>query len=161
MPLKSSPDVNGAALSIGEVARRAGIAASAIRYYESIGLLPAPTRESGRRRYDEAILGRLAFVDIAQQAGFTLSEVGELLEAGVAHERMAETLQGMSARKLADIQALIERAEAMRGWLEIAGSCTCSRPEECTLFPTGDERPAAAPVALNAVVIDGRGCRRA
>lgn len=148
-------------MTIGEVARRAGIASSAIRYYESIGLLPAPTRESGQRRYDEAILGRLAFVDIAQQAGFTLSEVGELLEAGVAHERMAETLQGLSARKLSEIQALIERAEAMRGWLEVAGSCTCSRPEECALFATDDERAGAQPLALNVVMVDGQGCRRA
>ena len=59
-------------LTIGEVARRTGVATSAIRYYESIGLLPEPERESGQRRYRESVIGRLAFVGVAQSAGFSL-----------------------------------------------------------------------------------------
>lgn len=163
MPLKSSPDrIDGAAqLTIGEAARRAGIATSAIRYYESIGLLPEPLRQSGQRRYDESIVGRLAFIDIAQQAGFTLRQVAELLEAGEAHARMADTLQELSARKLSEIQSLIERAETMKGWLEVAGSCTCESPEQCTLFPTDAELSRGQPVVLDVVLVDGRGCRRA
>lgn len=144
-------------LEIGEVARRAGIAASAIRYYESIGLLPAPYRESGRRRYDEGILGRLAFIDISQQAGFTLREITDLVHAGVQHERLAEALQDLAARKLDEVRELIERAETMKGWLEVAGSCTCATPEECTLFPQAgaDSRPAGLQV-----IQVGAGCRR-
>ena len=61
--------------TIGEIASRAGVAASAIRYYESIGLLPEPERESGQRRYDESVLGRLGFIGVAQAAGFKLPEI--------------------------------------------------------------------------------------
>ena len=68
-------------LTIGEVARRAGVAPSAIRYYESIGLLPEPERESGQRRYEESVIGKLAFVGVAQSAGFSLEEIKELVEA--------------------------------------------------------------------------------
>jgi DNA-binding transcriptional MerR regulator len=61
-------------MAIGEVARRAGIAPSAIRYYERASLLPKPARQSGRRRYDPDILGRLEIIRIARAAGFTIAE---------------------------------------------------------------------------------------
>jgi MerR family redox-sensitive transcriptional activator SoxR len=64
--------------SIGEVAKRAGIRASAIRYYESAGVLPAPQRVNGHRRYDSEVLDRLAVIQIAQQAGFTVAEIRTL-----------------------------------------------------------------------------------
>src|SRR5262245_24199666 len=57
-------------LTVGAVARQARLRASAIRYYESAGLLPAPIRVSGWRRYDETILGRLAVIELAKRAGF-------------------------------------------------------------------------------------------
>ena len=66
-------------LAIGEVARRAGIRPSALRYYESIGLLPVPIRVSGRRRYDERTVQLLRVVQLAQQAGFTVAEIQTLL----------------------------------------------------------------------------------
>jgi MerR family redox-sensitive transcriptional activator SoxR len=67
-------------LSIGEVARQVGIRASAIRYYEQAGLLPAPRRRSGQRRYDPDIIDRLALIEFAQQAGFTIGEIRTLFE---------------------------------------------------------------------------------
>jgi len=70
--------------TIGEVARRAGVRPSALRYYERIGVLPLPGRENGRRQYDEEVLrevlGRLAIVRVAQQAGFTIAEIRTLLD---------------------------------------------------------------------------------
>src|SRR5918992_1339605 len=68
-------------LTIGEVARRAGLQPSAIRYYEQIGLLPAPGRQSGRRRYDPAVLDRLTVIRVGQAAGLTLAEIRELVAA--------------------------------------------------------------------------------
>jgi len=65
-------------LSIGEVARQAGIRASAIRYYEQAGLLPAPRRRGGQRRYEPDVVDRLALIAFAQQAGFTISEIRTL-----------------------------------------------------------------------------------
>ena len=64
------------------MARRAGVATSSIRYYERIGLLPEPGRAGGQRRYDADVLGRLAFIGVAQSAGFKLREIKALL-AGV------------------------------------------------------------------------------
>ena len=57
-------------LTISEVAKRAGIRASAIRYYESIQLLPPPRRSAGRRRYNPDVLRRISFIQVAQAAGF-------------------------------------------------------------------------------------------
>src|SRR4051812_4829529 len=58
------------ALTIGEVARRTGLATSSIRYYERIGLLPEPSRLQGQRRYDADVVGKLGFIGVAQSAGF-------------------------------------------------------------------------------------------
>src|SRR6202023_1442376 len=62
-------------LTIGEVAQRAAIRASAIRSYESVEVFPAPSRINGRRRYDSRVLERLAVIQMAQQAGFTVAEI--------------------------------------------------------------------------------------
>ena len=81
-------------LTIGEISRRAGVAASTVRYYESIGLLPAPERERGQRRYDESVLGKLGFIGVAKEAGFTLPEIAELMGASEEAVR-ANVYQGM------------------------------------------------------------------
>jgi MerR family transcriptional regulator, redox-sensitive transcriptional activator SoxR len=126
-------------LSIGQVAAEAGIRASSIRYYESVGVLPEPERVSGRRRYSPAILRRLRFIGIAQQAGFSLSEIRELLE-GSEEDRASERLRALAQRRLPDVEALIARAEAMRGWLQAAEACECQTLDACLLF--GDTAPA-------------------
>lgn len=68
----------GPSLTIGQVAARAGLRTSHIRYYERVGVLPPPDRAGGQRRYDEQVLHRLAVVDVAQRAGFTLAEICDL-----------------------------------------------------------------------------------
>ena len=67
-----------AALTIGQVAARAGLNTSHIRYYERVGVLPKPERASGQRRYDDEVLHRLAIIGVAQRAGFTLDEIRDL-----------------------------------------------------------------------------------
>lgn len=62
-------------LTIGEVARRAGLRPSALRYYESVGILSPPQRVSGQRRYDATALQRIALIQLAQRAGFTIAEI--------------------------------------------------------------------------------------
>jgi MerR family transcriptional regulator, redox-sensitive transcriptional activator SoxR len=146
-------------LTIGEVARRSGLAVSAIRYYESLGLLPEPEREHGQRRYDDQVLGTLSFIGVAQQAGFTLREIGELMH-GIDTTTMAEPMRVLSARKLPEIEALIDRAERMKLWLQAAKDCGCRRPDECALFPEPGQPVAAGDVTLTIVEVDGRGCRR-
>lgn len=118
-------------LSIGEVARRAGVKPSAIRYYEQIGLLPPPARRSGRRRYEPGVLDRLTVIRVAQAAGLTLAETGELF-AGVPEEPpVGARWQRLARRKLVEVEALIARAERMRSMLRLALGCTCATIEEC------------------------------
>jgi MerR family transcriptional regulator, redox-sensitive transcriptional activator SoxR len=147
-------------LTIGEVAHRAGVATSAIRYYESIGLLPEPERESGQRRYNQTVLGKLAFIGVAQTAGFKLAEIAELIEGLDGNPGMAQSMRSLSARKLPEIEALIERTEAMKGWLHVASNCDCETPAECSLFPAPGEDVAASADALRLIRVDGKGCRR-
>jgi MerR family redox-sensitive transcriptional activator SoxR len=121
-------------LFIGEVARRAGIRPSAIRYYESIGLLPEPERISGRRRYPAEIVRTLSIIGAAQRAGLTLDEVRELLAASDANGAVSERLRTIAGRKLPEMDALIEGARLVRGWLEAAADCRCPTLEDCPLF---------------------------
>src|SRR5215207_11586418 len=126
-------------MRIGEVAHRAGVRVSLIRYYEEIGLLPEPARLSGQRRYDETVLRRLAVIDVAQRAGLTLDEIRELVEHG--NDPMNERLRELAARRLPEIDALIERAQRVRTWLQTAQGCECQRIDECALF---DDAPLAS-----------------
>ncbi len=119
-------------MRIGQVAERAGVRTSLLRYYEDIGLLPEPERVSGQRRYDSSVLRRLAVIDVAQRAGLSLDEIRELLEHG--EDPMSGQLQEIAARRLPEIDALIVRAQAVRAWLEQATGCTCDGVDECALF---------------------------
>lgn len=123
-----------ATLSIGEVADRAGIAVSAIRYYERNGLLPEAERVSGQRRFTEETVQRLGVIDVAKQAGFSLDEVRVLLTSIDAGAPAHEQLQALAERKLPEVDALIKRAQAMRDWLLIASDCGCETLEGCLLF---------------------------
>jgi MerR family transcriptional regulator, redox-sensitive transcriptional activator SoxR len=131
------------ALLIGELAEKAGIAPSAIRYYESIGLLPEPYRVSGQRRYGEETLERLRFIATAQQAGFTLREITELSDGF--------DVRGLAQRKMPEAKAELKLARERTKWLDAAAQCECGSPEECTLFD--------GETALQVVHVDG--CRRA
>lgn len=128
-----------AALGIGEVARKAGVSISAIRFYEREGLLPEAERLSGKRRFGLDTVRRLGVIDIAKQAGFSLSEVRALLDSIDRGAPAHEELQVLATRKLPEIDALIERARAMRDWLAIAGACGCESLEDCPLFADGAE----------------------
>ena len=143
MALKGALSQVQDALLIGELAERAGLAPSAIRYYESIGLLPEPYRVSGQRRYGEETVKRLEFIAAAQKAGFTLREITELSNGF--------DVAVLAQRKLPQVQAELRDARNKKRWLDAASQCDCGSPEECTLFD-GES-------ALEVVHVDG--CRRA
>ena len=147
-------------LTIGEVARRAGVATSSIRYYERIGLLPPPDRVHGQRRYDPDVLGKLGFIGVAQSAGFKLAEIRELIDGVDSTTGMGEQMRALSTRKLDEVEALLEQTRAMKGWLEVAQECGCATPAECALFPAAGDEPADPAVALRLVRVEGKDCRR-
>jgi MerR family transcriptional regulator, redox-sensitive transcriptional activator SoxR len=147
-------------LTIGDVARRAGVATSSIRYYERVGLLPAPERSHGQRRYHTDVLGKLGFIGVAQSAGFKLREIKELIDGVDSADGMGDQMRSLSSRKLDEVEALLEHTKAMKGWLEVAKECGCATPAECALFaPPGEELPGAH-TSLRVVRVEGKDCRR-
>jgi MerR family transcriptional regulator, redox-sensitive transcriptional activator SoxR len=120
-------------MSIGEVAQRARVRPSALRYYEGVGLLPRPERENGRRRYDGEVLDRLAVVRVAQQAGFTISEIRTLLDGFSEDIPPSERWRVLAREKLTEVDALIERALGMKVLLERGLRCECLSLEDCAL----------------------------
>jgi DNA-binding transcriptional MerR regulator len=147
-------------LTIGEVSRRAGVATSSIRYYERIGLLPEPDRLGGQRRYDADVLGKLGFIGVAQSAGFKLREIKELIEGVDGANGLGEQMRSLSSQKLGEVETLLERTKAMKGWLEVAKECGCATPAECALFPAPGEEPQNVDLALQVIRVEGKDCRR-
>lgn len=121
-------------LTIGQVADRVGVNASAIRFYEREGILPKPERTGGQRRYTDQTVRQLQVIDIAKRAGFTLDEIRLILDADGADEPAYAQLRSLVGRKLSEVDALIARAQAMRQWLIKAQDCRCSSLELCDLF---------------------------
>jgi MerR family transcriptional regulator, redox-sensitive transcriptional activator SoxR len=119
-------------LAIGEVALRAGMSASRIRYYEARGLLPEPDRVAGKRRYGEDIVRRLGIIDAAQRVGFSLNEIHDLLGARdqPAHERLRQ----LARMKVPELDELIARASSVRRVLKICSVCNCESIDVCRMF---------------------------
>ena len=138
--------MDDATLTIGQVARRAGLNVSAIRYYEAERLLPEAPRIGGQRRYNEATLSRLGVIDVAKRAGFSLDDVRVLLDATDKGEPAHTRLQELAEQKLPQVEQLIEQAEMVRAWLNTATSCGCDSFDACALF-------ADAPADLDGLVV--------
>jgi MerR family redox-sensitive transcriptional activator SoxR len=119
------------AMTIGEVAERAGIKASAIRFYEKAGLLPKPARTSGQRRYDAAAVGRLAVLEFAKNCGFTLAECRELFNGFRDDAPLSIRMQRLAGKKIAELDALSRRVTLMKELLEKSLKCKCLDLREC------------------------------
>ena len=127
-------------MRIGEVAARAGIRPSAVRYYERIGLLPEPWRVSGQRRYGPDVLLLLAGIAVAQRAGFTVAEIKRPFYGFPGEARPGERWAELARTKLAELDELIRRTRAMQGLLREGLRCGCRRLDECSLI---DRREAS------------------
>jgi MerR family redox-sensitive transcriptional activator SoxR len=134
-------------MSIGEVARRAELRPSAIRYYEKTGLLPRPPRAGGRRLYDGHVLERLAIVRFAKFVGFRIDEIRLLLD-GSPGRPPPQRWRRIAEKKVAHVDAIITEAIAVRALLQ-----TTLR-QEC---PKLVERGLA--LARSAKALGGRGVR--
>ena len=132
-------------LAIGEVARRAGLRTSAVRYYESVGLLPVPRRLNGRRRYGTAVVRLLQTIRFAQDAGFSVAEIKTLFHGFEANVRPSARWHALATRKIEELDALVARAERMREALRTGMRCGCLRIEDCDFGP-GEGCTVAAPV---------------
>ena len=133
----SAPEVNAsdAPLTIGELARRTGVSASALRYYEDVGLLPAPRRTSGQRRYPESAAAAVTVITLLSDAGFTLAEQRALIAPKDGGDGWSE----IAERKLAELDQRIARAQAARAAISHALRCprrdTARRPDFHVVCP--------------------------
>ncbi len=110
-------------LTIGEVARRAGVATSTVRFYERRGLLTADARRSGQRRYRPETLRRLVFIGMLQDAGLSLDDIAGVLDAASVTEWKA-----IARQRLAALDAEIERLHRARDYLDGALLCRYDHP---------------------------------
>ena len=118
-------------LGIGEVARRAGVRPSAIRYYEEVGLLAEPARVGGRRRYDESVVRSLANIEGAKRAGFTLGETRSYLQCSRHGTEAQECHRALVRKKLEEVEGAISRLLQAKDRLETALRRECGSVEEC------------------------------
>jgi len=119
-------------LTISQVARQIGLRASAIRYYEQIGILPPARRSSGQRRYDATVLYRLAVVQRARQMGFTLDEIRRLFFGFRNNVTASHRWRKLSQKKLTDLQTLANEIKEMQRLLRsMMEHCHCEALDQC------------------------------
>jgi len=121
-------------LSIGELARRTGVSASALRYYEDFGLLPAPERVAGKRRYPESAVRTVAMILLYSDAGFTLAEQKALM---ASHHGAREEWRRLARHKLAELDEQIARAQAAREAISHGLRCRHEDITQCPNFDAG------------------------
>ncbi len=135
-----------AEISITEVTQQTGVRPSTLRYYEEIGLIHPTRRVGGRRQYDESVFQRLALIQTGQQAGFTLAEVGVLLQTVLDAESRGAEWHALANRKLREMDAMLRNIQNMKRLLEDIMNCDDASLAECIVL-TGQKypvRPAAA-----------------
>ena len=123
--------MNEAKMTIGEVARQAGLRSSAIRYYEDRGVLPRPARTHGHRRYSSRVFQQLAFIQLAQAAGFSMAEIQTLVSAFDESAPLGVRWRTLAEQKLAELDVLISRAQGMKRVLEEGMRCQCLNLDQC------------------------------
>lgn len=120
-------------LTIGKLAAAAGVGVETVRYYQRRGLLEEPPRDSGIRRYGSEDLRRLHFIRQAQTAGFTLEEIGELLELDASQDR--SRAREMAAKRLIALDAKMAELQEARNSLErLARECGSSDKGPCPIL---------------------------
>ena len=118
-------------MRIGELARRAGLNASAIRYYEKLGVLNSPHRASGQRRYADDALDRVLLVRFASEMGFRLPEIRLFLEGMRDDTPMGPRWRKFALRKLADIEESLKRTRRLESLLKHLLCCNCGSLRVC------------------------------
>jgi MerR family transcriptional regulator, redox-sensitive transcriptional activator SoxR len=128
-------------LPIGELARSTRVRASALRYWEGLGLLPGARREAGRRTWPATAVRRVALIKMAQRSGFTLAEIRRLLDDGTSPGATRQW-RVLAARKLPELDAHIAQAQALRQAVADCLECGCMNFDKCALLDAAASGPA-------------------
>ena len=133
-------------LSIGEVSTRSGVAPSALRFYEREGLIAASRTDGNQRRYDRAVLRRIAFIQAGRAAGIPLAEVNAALARLPANRIPSRRdWERLSSRWRADLDERIATLEALRDRLTTCIGCGCLSIDKCELLNPDDEAAEQGP----------------
>jgi MerR family redox-sensitive transcriptional activator SoxR len=133
-------------LTVGELAARSGVATSAVRYYESLGLIASARTSGNQRRYPRHALRRVSVIRAAQQLGLSLDEIRAALETLPAgHNPTHEDWERMAASWRAQLDARIASLTLLRDDLSSCIGCGCLSLERCSLFNRGDRAGKAGP----------------
>jgi len=131
--------------TISQVAARTGFPASTLRYYEQIGLLPAPARVGGRRVYDEAAVDRLRVVALARSLDFPLDDIRDLLDGFPAGTPPSERWRVANETRIAALEAQAADIQRMLGILRHSSeNCACTDLTECANAWADREAAAAS-----------------
>src|SRR5687768_15117761 len=129
-------------MPIGAVAREAGVNAQTLRYYERRGLLPKTTRlASGYREYDPATVRLVRFIKNAQELGFTLNEIRELIALRANRSHSAEDVRRVATRKIEEMDRRIRQLTEMKGELAaLVEQCNATRcKDDCVIIDAFDD----------------------
>jgi DNA-binding transcriptional MerR regulator len=123
-------------VAIGEAARQSGVKVPTIRYYEQIGLLPAPPRSEGNRRlYGTADLRRLAFIRHARELGFEVGSIRTLLDLQDNPDQSCATADAIAKARLIEVEQRIASLTALRSELErMVTECACGHVADCRVI---------------------------
>ena len=123
-------------MNIGQAAKRSGLSAKMIRYYEAIGLLqPAQRSDSGYRHYQDKDLHTLAFIKRSRDLGFSLEEVGKLLTLWQDRQRASADVKALAQRHVDDLQRKIEEMASLRDTLsELIEHCQGDQRPDCPIL---------------------------
>jgi len=118
-------------MTIGELAASAGLAPSAIRFYEKTGLLKAPPRANGRRVYREDAVHQLVIICFAKATGFSLTEIRLLVHGFPPKTTASARWKKMARGKLVELEEILSKAQGMKRLLESMMSCRCRTLQQC------------------------------
>ncbi len=118
-------------MKIGQLARRASLNASAIRYYEKMGLLAPPQRDGGQRRYPSHALDRVLLIRFASDMGFTLAEIKLFLSGLRDNTPVGPRWKKLATRKLTEVDQTIARSLKLKSLLQGLLHCRCASLQQC------------------------------
>lgn len=134
------------ALTIGEVAHRSGVAGSALRYYETVGLIASSRTNGNQRRYARSVLRRLAVIQAAQHVGLSLDEIRSAFMAfGPEEAPTKRHWVALSRRWRPILEARIRELEQVRDGLSMCVGCGCLTMRQCAIYNPGDALATQGP----------------
>jgi DNA-binding transcriptional MerR regulator len=130
-------------MTIGQVARKAGVTQSAIRYYEAFGLLPRPSRKHGARQYDEDAVDQVKILRLFRRAGITIRGLATIASQQHGSSERRDVVLDVLQRRIADLDALMIEVQETKQRIEEAIACQCNGDLKiCPILPADGDAAA-------------------